>query len=276
MSSSTPNPTLYLKNLNEKVKKEELRTQLYALFSSYGNILDIVAQRGLKMKGQAFIVFRDLASATSAMRGLDGERFYDKQLHIEYARTQSHATLRMVDPSFVSPAFSAVGASATAFAKMNNGMSKVTVSQAENEQRKRSRGDAGSSRMDEDGEGGNERERKRGRDDADADDMDMDEDDEDEAGGGSNQAFSAVPDQRPPSAVLFCQNLPVEVTDDVLGVLFQQYSGFATTAVSQPNPTTKSKTANVRYDTPDQARAAREALDGFMIKRGWKMKVDFA
>jgi len=273
MSSNTPNPTLYLKNLNDKVKKEELRTQLYALFSSYGNILDIVAQRGLKMKGQAFVVFRDLASATSAMRGLDGEQFYDKKLHIEYAQKQSHATLRMIDPNFVSPAFSAVGSTSTAaFAKMNNGMSKVTVSQAENEQRKRSRGDTGSNRMDEDGEGGNERERKKGKEDADADDMDMDEDEEDDAGGEVNEA----PNQRPPSAVLFCQNLPVEVTDDVLGVLFQQYPGFSTTAVSQPNPTTKSKTANVRYDNPDQAAAAREALDGFMIKRGWKMKVDFA
>jgi len=32
------------------------------------------------MKGQAFIVFRDLAGATSALRSLDGEIFYEKQM----------------------------------------------------------------------------------------------------------------------------------------------------------------------------------------------------
>jgi len=271
---SSPNPTVYLKNLNDKVKKEELCSQIYALFSPYGHILDIVAKRGSQMKGQAFVVFRDIASATGAMRGLDGELFYDKKIHIEYARKQSHATLRLVDPNFVSPIFRIPGSTsaASSYPKSNNGVSKVTVSQAENEQKKRERGEEGANQMDEDEEEG-ERKRKKGdEEDADPDDMDMDED-EDEV--GAHKASTSTPSHRPPSAVLFCQNLPLEVTDDVLGVLFQQYPGFSTTAVSHPNPTTKTKTANVRYDTADQAATARDALDGFMIKRGWKMKVDF-
>lgn len=79
----------------------ELRAQLYDLFGSYGKVLDVVATRAPGMRGQAFVVFRDMQSATSALRGLDGFEFYDKPLvraHrltqvIEYARKKSYASL---------------------------------------------------------------------------------------------------------------------------------------------------------------------------------------
>lgn len=79
-SSNQPNATLYVNNLNDKINKDELRTQLLALFTTYGKILDIVASKGSKMRGQAFLVFNDLASATSAMRACEGMLFYDKPL----------------------------------------------------------------------------------------------------------------------------------------------------------------------------------------------------
>ena len=79
-SSNQPNTTLYINNLNDKVNKEELRTQLYALFTSYGKIIDIVASKSQRMRGQAFLVFTDLAGATSAMRACEGMMFYDKPL----------------------------------------------------------------------------------------------------------------------------------------------------------------------------------------------------
>ena len=60
--------------------RPELRAQLFYLFSPYGRVIDIVAQMGPTKRGQAFIVFRDLASATSAMRSLEGELFYDKKM----------------------------------------------------------------------------------------------------------------------------------------------------------------------------------------------------
>lgn len=80
MSSNAPNTTLYIKNLNDGINKEELRAQLYALFLPYGKILDVVALKTTKMRGQAFVVFADLAAATTAMRSWDGESFYDKPM----------------------------------------------------------------------------------------------------------------------------------------------------------------------------------------------------
>ncbi|KAG8824409.1 hypothetical protein FRC17_009103 [Serendipita sp. 399] len=98
---TTPNTTLYIKNLDDRTTKDELRAQLYALFLPYGPILDVVALKTTKMRGQAFVVFADLAASTSAMRAWNGEFFYDKPMHIEYAKTKSWAALKAEDPNFI-------------------------------------------------------------------------------------------------------------------------------------------------------------------------------
>ena len=80
MSSTQPQATLYIKNLNDKVGKEELRHQLYALFTTYGRVIDVVALKTQKMRGQAFVVFSDLAGATAALRACEGFVFYEKPM----------------------------------------------------------------------------------------------------------------------------------------------------------------------------------------------------
>jgi U2 small nuclear ribonucleoprotein B'' len=116
-----PSTTLYVNNLNDSLTKDELRAQLYALFTTYGKLIDVIAMKGPKMKGQAFLVFSELAAATTAMRALEGMVFYDKPLvrretcrdcvsvlngsqRVQYAKTKSHATSRKEDPNFVPPA----------------------------------------------------------------------------------------------------------------------------------------------------------------------------
>lgn len=53
----TPCKTLYINNLNEKIRKEVAKKTLYALFSQFGRILEIVACRGKKLRGQVRISF---------------------------------------------------------------------------------------------------------------------------------------------------------------------------------------------------------------------------
>ena len=79
-STKAPNQTLYVRNLPSKVKKLELRRQLFGLFVIYGKVLDVVATRRDGMREQAFVVFQDLASSTAALRALDGFMFYGKPL----------------------------------------------------------------------------------------------------------------------------------------------------------------------------------------------------
>lgn len=47
-----PNHTIYINNLNEKIKKDELKKSLFAIFSQFGQIMDIIACKTLKLKGQ--------------------------------------------------------------------------------------------------------------------------------------------------------------------------------------------------------------------------------
>ncbi|KAL4242035.1 RNA-binding domain superfamily protein [Abortiporus biennis] len=256
MSSSQPNATLYVKNLNDKVNKDELRTQLFALFTTYGRVIDVVASKTPKMRGQAFLVFSDLAGATSAMRACEGIVFYDKPMHIEYAKTKSYATLKKEDPNFVVPTSIHVQ---DIIQRLGGALS--------NEKRQRD-----VDRMDED-----ERESKREKtDDDEGEEMEI-EDDEDS---GAKPAKGAVPQVvHQPSARLLCTNLPQEVTDDVLSVLFQQYQGFQSThVVPSPTPSAtgqKCKMAQVLFDSPDMSTVAKEALDGFTLKKGWVMNVAY-
>jgi U2 small nuclear ribonucleoprotein B'' len=80
MASKGPSVTLYVQNLDQKIKKPDLRRSLYLLFSTYGKVLDVVATRAPKMRGQAFIVFKDLNGSTAALRALNGEKFYARDL----------------------------------------------------------------------------------------------------------------------------------------------------------------------------------------------------
>lgn len=58
----------------------DLKRSLNAIFSQFGNILDIVAKKSLKMRGQAFVIFEEASSATTALRSMQGFPFYDKAM----------------------------------------------------------------------------------------------------------------------------------------------------------------------------------------------------
>ncbi|CAA7389320.1 unnamed protein product [Spirodela intermedia] len=89
-----PNKTIYIRNLNEKVKKEELKRSLYGLFSQYGRILDVVALKTEKLRGQAWVVFSEVTAASAAVRQMQNFPFYDKPMRIQYAKTKSDCIAR--------------------------------------------------------------------------------------------------------------------------------------------------------------------------------------
>ncbi len=66
--SEPKSETLYIQNLNEKVKVDVLKSSLRALFKSYGEVLDVVAHHNLRMRGQAFVSFAspEIAAAVPA------------------------------------------------------------------------------------------------------------------------------------------------------------------------------------------------------------------
>ncbi|CAD6575605.1 MAG: U2 snRNP complex subunit msl1 [Alectoria sarmentosa] len=86
---------LYLTNLPEKIRKSDLRLSLYTLFATYGPVLDVVALRNHKMRGQAHVAFRDVQASTQAMRALQGFDFFGKEMKIKYAKGKSDTIAKL-------------------------------------------------------------------------------------------------------------------------------------------------------------------------------------
>ncbi|CAJ0638832.1 5305_t:CDS:2 [Entrophospora sp. SA101] len=207
MSSIPPNQSLYIRNLNEKTNKD-----------AYGRILDIVALKTIKMRGQAFIVFREIQSATAAMRGLNGFNFYDKPMHIEYAKGKSDAVAKL-DGTWKKPGtISSTQRSQTVTGQLG-------VSPAQKRQRE------------EEGVFDNKR-------------------------AANGEAFKESE----------FDSLEVNVTDEMLSFLFQQYPGFKEVRLVPG----KSDIAFVEYEADHQAAVAKDVLNGFKITHDKEMKVTFA
>lgn len=88
-------PTLYVRNLNDKVKVEEMRVNLYMLFSTYGEIVSVRMRSTQQLRGQAFIVFKEQFSSDSALSELQNLNIFGKSIIIEYARQKSDETRRL-------------------------------------------------------------------------------------------------------------------------------------------------------------------------------------
>ena len=73
----------------------DLKKSLYAIFSQFGQILEIVAMKTLKMRGQAFVVFKEVTSATNALHSMQGFPFYDKPMRIGYSKLDSDIIAKM-------------------------------------------------------------------------------------------------------------------------------------------------------------------------------------
>ncbi|CAI4216283.1 unnamed protein product [Parascedosporium putredinis] len=84
-----------LRTSSAKIKKPDLRTALYLLFSTYGPVLDIVALKTMKMRGQAHIVYRDIQTSTQALRALNGFEFLGLPMKVEYAKSKSHFVAKL-------------------------------------------------------------------------------------------------------------------------------------------------------------------------------------
>ncbi|GAM17495.1 hypothetical protein SAMD00019534_006700 [Acytostelium subglobosum LB1] len=90
-----PNQTLYVSNLAEKPSKTKLTEQLYSLCTRYGSILDIVVSKKQKLRGQAFIVFKDITAASNALRELNGFDLLGRPMRVAYCKTKSDAVSKL-------------------------------------------------------------------------------------------------------------------------------------------------------------------------------------
>jgi len=182
-----PNHTIYINNLNEKIKKEELKKSMYAIFSQFGAIVDIVALKTLKLRGQAWVIFKEINSATNAMRSMQGFPFYDKPMRINYAKQDSDSIAKMKGTFTERPK------------RTKEEKRKKKTKDASKKQQQFAAAPAAGGGMNFGGPGG--------------------------LPSMMNPMMGPMTEQ-PPNQILFLTNLPEETTEMMLQMLFNQFPGF--------------------------------------------------
>ncbi|XP_027767028.1 U1 small nuclear ribonucleoprotein A-like, partial [Empidonax traillii] len=80
-----------------------LKKSLYAIFSQFGQILDILVSRSLRMRGQAFVIFKELSSAGNALRSMQGFPFYDKPMGLPALSQPPRLLHHLGQPPYIPP-----------------------------------------------------------------------------------------------------------------------------------------------------------------------------
>lgn len=230
-----PNQTLYVNNLNEKIKVPELKCCLTELFGTYGEVIDIIAFGSLKKKGQAFVVFRDISCATNAMRALQGFVFLDKPMRIAYSKSKSDI----------------VAQEDGTFKPRGKGGEKA----AKEEEKPKGAGAPPAKPK--------AAEPKKSAKDAPAPKM--------MPHPGAAPQKEAGDKEGQPSNVLFVENLPPEVNEMMLTMLFRQYPGFQEARLIKGR-----NVAFIEYSDELQAGIAKHGLQGFMVTPEMALKISFA
>ncbi|KAM4019135.1 U1 small nuclear ribonucleoprotein A [Anomaloglossus baeobatrachus] len=277
VQETRPNNTIYINNLNEKIKKDELKKSLYAIFSQFGQILDILVSRSLKMRGQAFVIFKEVSSATNALRSMQGFPFYDKPMRIQYAKSDSDIIAKMKG-TFVErdrkrqEKRKVKGLEAAAAKKIVPGAPMVPGLQGQIPGMQNMAGMNQAPRMMHMG-GQSPYMHHPGM-------MPPPGIAQGQIPPGGMQHgqmmqghMAPIPiSENPPNHILFLTNLPEETNELMLSMLFNQFPGFKEVRLVPG----RHDIAFVEFDNEVQAAAARESLQGFKITQSNSMKISFA
>eukprot|EP01065_Artemidia_motanka_P003597 TRINITY_DN1171_c5_g1_i1.p2 TRINITY_DN1171_c5_g1~~TRINITY_DN1171_c5_g1_i1.p2 ORF type:complete len:259 (+),score=80.28 TRINITY_DN1171_c5_g1_i1:219-995(+) len=229
-----PRETLYINNLTDKIKRQEVKRQLYQLCSAFGRVVDVVAQGAPRKHGQAFVIFRDVQSATTCMRRLQGFPFHGKDMRVAYAREKSDV----------------IGQLDGTFRKKSARERQLRNVQLDREWERRRAGNGGGADREPASSLKPALKRRPGGDAAPA-------------------AKRARTDVGAPNKILFVTGLPEKVakTPGALQMLFQPFAGFAELRVPPASAvSTKGACAFAEFTTVDQAAAALNGLQGFQIE----------
>lgn len=223
-----PTATLYIKNIDWKIKKGLLRRALYTLFARHGKVLEIIALRKDGLRGQAFVIMDDVQSATAALQAEQGFSFFGKDMIIEYAKHKSDRIAKR-DGDYVPKSKRQKIASEPEKEKLVEEREEM---KDENDEKKL---------------------------DGDVNKMDVGVDVPVPVPTAATAIAPTVISDSPPSQILLAQNLPVECNQMMLGMLFQQYSGYKEVRLPRAG------LAFIEYEDEAHATIAMKALNGFKL-----------
>ena len=206
--------------------------------TQYGPVLDIVAQKTPKKRGQAFIVFRDITAATAAMRALQDKVFLGKKMRIQYAKTKSDA-IAEIDGDI-------------AERRRERVQKRLNGSHGDKE------GDNSAAQP-----GGVKRSRDK--------DYETDKVESKKPRVEESTKKTEEDDQRPPNKMLLVTGLPDGYSEALLKALFSQIAGFVSAKLV---PVAKGM-AVIEYENEVMADVAKERMRGFRIDNDHAMSIAF-
>jgi U2 small nuclear ribonucleoprotein B'' len=212
-------------NIDEKINKHILKQLLYMLFSQYGRVIEVIACKGTKLRGQAWVVFKEPTAAASALRGKQGFNFYGKPLKIAFSRNIS----KIIEHQELGAAANAPSVG-----------SKI-------------------------GGGGTTSSTKRQRE-TEYDNNDSKDYSEKKRSTENSASYSSLI----PNKILAAQNLPSNITQDMLKMLFQNCSGLAEVRMVHP------ETCLIIFGDEIQSSLALRQLQGFQLNASDTLKLSYA
>lgn len=248
-NANPPNQTLYVNNLNDRINTDTLKKSLKEVFAAFGGIIDIVAMKSLKRRGQAWIIFKEITAATNALKSLQGFPFYNKPMKINFAKSKSDVCAK-ADGTFVerprkivkredlrkgkpssSAATEPAAPAAPAFSMTLNAGAGRDVQKNIQERIGWNPDQAGTA-------------------------------------GGSQPKLSGASE---PNKTLFVENLPNAATDTMLSMLFRQYPGFQEVRLIAGR-----NVAFADYQNEYQAGMAMQGLQGFAMTPEVRLSLSYA
>ncbi|PVV02696.1 hypothetical protein BB560_002842 [Smittium megazygosporum] len=204
------------------------------------------------MRGQAFVVFRDVSSAAIAKRQLDGFEFFSRHVVVNYAKSKSDAVSKLDGTYF------------TQLQERKQKMArKIKMDENELAEENTDSGSDSSEEMEseaEENEALSQGLKKR----------EIDDSEEQDSASKKQKMDENSPENE--SNVLFIDNLPDVVTNEMLLALCGQYPGFREVRRVPGKP----YLAFIDYDTVSQAIHARDILNGFKISPTISLQISFA
>ncbi|SPO42346.1 related to small nuclear ribonucleoprotein snRNP U1A [Moesziomyces antarcticus] len=238
--------TLYIQNLNEKVKLETMKATLANLFSNYANVLSVTSHTNVRMRGQAFVALDSVEAADKARREAHLFPLYGKAMKISFAKSKSDAVVAQE--------------TAESGGKESDDFQKHKQQRLEHKKMAR-RGNVLRRR---------ELEKKIRAKRAAAGEI---AEPEKASGAAAKRAQHDMPDEYlPPNKMLFLQKIPDGVGKGELESLFSAYSGY----VDVQTIPGKADIAFVEFSDIPSSVTARGALNGYNFGAGDKLKITFA
>lgn len=239
-----------VRTANDAVMKQTLE----ALFTTYGPVLSIVAHRNLRMRGQAFVSFPDVAAASKAKHEVNGFPLYGKSMvrlsllhqRVSFARTKSDSVVEYLGK--------ATGSAESALEDYKKArLAQKPIKRRRNTTRQRLF------------------ERKKAHEQAVA---------RGEVGllptrrstTARTQAHQLPDEYVPPNRILFLQQMPDTVTHAQLMGIFGQLANLYQVRTIPG----RTDIAFVEFHDIPSSLAAREATNGYVFPTGEHLKVSFA